>query len=171
MSTKIYYAGKWNGEMKSLMEYLHRLRRRYTEWASDLFKEIIDWKGEKITSYELYHIIQKSIASGLNDLENISASVVIIFDHKDNYRPYLIFYGLEKVKTLHSHLQDFAYWDNTDPPKESDEDEFNSRREVWDRILGSAAPSTIGLVYELSDIPTLHQITKMACLKFYSQHL
>jgi len=136
------------------------------------FKGIIE-KDETLESlsennlgeYILSDIIRKLIDRGQNTPLNISASAVVYFD-KENI--YVKFFGLSRLENgpikNADYLQDYHYqnsvdqsnfdwdvekWENMTPERQKElEEDWEERRETWDRIIGDGPFYEKGLVFD-----------------------
>jgi len=56
------------------------------------------------------------------------------------------------VATSPDCIEDYSYWDNTDPPEDIDYGEWESRGVRWDKILGWDSLASRGLTAEITDM-------------------
>jgi hypothetical protein len=172
MSTKIFNAYLWDGTAPELMEFLGEVRTKYIEVATNhliFFQKWLESKEEdykkdgKYFSLSLY--LQDQIKKGINDPDNIEASVAVYFrdemiavqffgfelfwDKESNTRP------LQEFIKDNPKLSDYSYWNNVDEPEDVTEEEWDARRDFWE-FLG--VPSEDGLIYELSNRNTIWSI-------------
>lgn len=76
------------------------------------------------------------------------SSYAIIYTEQDEYR---------KVWQDLYNVEPFGYWNNTDRPDDITDDEWDSRRRTWNRVIPDlTAPSTIGWAWSL--LGDMHQV-------------
>lgn len=94
---------------------------------------------------ERYNCLKKSMAYNANETiskihERINEDVPIpqiaffFFEGKVYGSTFLDNYGIRKALLYNDYIEDFAYWDNTDPDEDVSEKEWNERERVWDSI-------------------------------------
>lgn len=62
-------------------------------------------------------------------------------------------------------VEDYAYWDNTDPDPTVSEDDWEEREEVWDRVLPLGIPAQTMLELKLSYSPTASVMTVFSAIR------
>jgi len=177
MSTKIYDAYKYEGNLHSLLNQLKEIRKEYQEEKIELLSifgklEIEVENGKKVMLKDLDNEIlghmffgdylEKRMKIGYNEPQNISASVVM-YPYKDDI--YLQFFGLHsKYINKIDNLRDYHYQNQTDQSnydwdkekwkdmseerQKELEEEWDEREKVWDEILGDNTPSESGFFFE-----------------------
>ena len=157
MSTKIYYAWRWNKGYDELLKWLNKLLSEdYTLdginfIAKGLHNITKENKFQKIS--ELMKIIPAArISPNKGEPFDIDLSCVVYQNEGDIV---IQFFGLSEYKfpnvykQLYS-LPSFDYWNNTDPEEGISEEEWEYRSEWFDRLFDkfdSDTPSKCGLVY------------------------
>lgn len=172
MSTKIFNAYIWDGIAPELMEFLKELRKKYIEAATDhlvMFHRLFETREkeyeEKGEYFSMSIYLQDRIKAGINDPDNIEASVAVYFrgdtiavqffglelfwDKEKNVRP------LQEFIKANSKLSEYSYWNNVDEPEDVTEEEWDARRDFWDFL---DVPVEDGLIYELSSRDTIWEI-------------
>ena len=99
----------------------------------------------------LNKILQAQIQSRLNDPLNFQASV-IIYPNEDGI--YLQFFGLrDNSEYINDRFTDIHYQNQTDMPEDISEEEWDKRRETWDKIFErNSIPSNTGLSFPLIEL-------------------
>lgn len=54
-----------------------------------------------------------------------------------------------KAKRFPSYLKDYSYWNNSDPPDDMTEKEWDSREEKWDKLLENGRPIVFSQIIEM----------------------
>ena len=148
MSTKIYYAYKFDGKPNEIVNELRELRNVMIKKTKKEFPYLEGKDKELLVDFEID---------------------AVVYFHKDNV--YVQFFGaygaMSRVgKTLNKRFSDFHYQDqvdqsNYDWDKEKWEDmteerqnglddEWSKRKEVWEEIfIDYLAPAKVGLSYEI----------------------
>lgn len=172
MSTKIFNAYIWDGTAPELMEFLKEVRKKYVEAATEhlvMFHRWFETKEKEYKEKDQYFsmsiYLQDRIKVGLNDPDNIDASVAVYFrgdtiavqffgfelfwDKDKGIRP------LQEFIKSNSKLSEYSYWNNVDEPEDVTEEEWDARRDFWDFLN---VPAEDGLIYELSSRHTIWEI-------------
>lgn len=180
MSTKIYNAYLWAGTIEELINFFHVIRQEYIKQAVEHLIKFHKWfdakekeEKEKQNGYfNLQFYLQAQIRKGLNEPDNIDASMMVYFHQnkiafqtfglelfiekqigqKDFERP------LRNMVENHPKTKFYGYWNNVDPDESCSDEEWVERENFWDFL---EVPSTSGLVYELSNSDTLWRITSL----------
>lgn len=177
MSTKIYDAYKYNGNLHSLLNQLKETRKEYQEEMINVLSffdklEIEVENGKKVMVKDLQDemlgelffgdYLEKRMKIGYREPQNISASVVL-YPYKDDI--YLHFFGLKrKYVDKIDGLTDFHYqnqsdmsnynweeekWENMSEKRQNElEKDWDKRSEIWDEVLGYNTPSESGFCFE-----------------------
>lgn len=169
MSTKIYDAYEFKGDLDELMSFLGKLRKRFVnEGATFLRQHVTD--PAAVTKWEYAEELKKALSSPMyfhdNGIPNVSCSAVV-YPYKG--RLFVQFFGMQRETRVNSkRLVDYHYQNQTDPWYEHDAWEakkkgkpknkawmkaqaknYRERRRVWDTImLNDSRPVHCGLVYE-----------------------
>jgi hypothetical protein len=175
MSTKIFNAYQYNGNIGDLFNELKCLREQYHKKVINMlqnsdylcgqlslspriFEEFCEqnFHGEStdqvavmkvcdLPNYKLHAYLEAMIRSHINCEMNITASAVVYF-HRD--KSYVHFFGLKDLK-LSKQFVDFHYQDYGDKPEQVTSHEWQQRKRVWDAIFkDNPIPSVCGLTYE-----------------------
>jgi len=177
MSTKIYDAYKYEGNLHSLLNQLKEIRKDYQEEMINQLSifdklEIEVENGKKVMLKDLHEetlgelffgdYLEKRMKIGYNEPMNISASVVL-YPYKDDI--YLHFFGLKrKYVDKIDGLKDFHYqnqsdqsnydwdkekWEDMSEERQKElEEDWDNRSDIWDEILGYNTPSESGFSFE-----------------------
>jgi len=170
MSTKIYNAYIWNGTVEELMSFLKDVRKAYIEEASEHLIQFSSYLKHQEEEYKkdgkyfsLSSYIRSCISAGLNEPDNIEASIAVYFHrdkiaiqcfglelfYRDGHRP------LAKMVSDHPQTEEYEFWNNVDQPEELSEEAWDDRKDFWDFLQ---VPCEDGLIYELSSRDTVWQI-------------
>lgn len=177
MSTKVYDAYKYDGDLKSLIDTLKTLRKQYQEDKIETLSkfenlEIEVEDGKKVLLKNLQEEIlgemffgmylEKAMRKGYNLPSNIQASAVV-YSYEDDL--YVKFFGIksEYIDDL-SGFTDYHYqnqsdisnydWDAenwedmTEERQKELEDDWDIRCKVWDDIIGNETFSEAGLLFD-----------------------
>lgn len=103
--------------------------------------------------------LERETDSNLREHETVDVSICF-FPQKQNmygqdYYLMMLFAGNESKLLTESELwkdlgiEEFAYWDNTDPLETLTEEEWETRGKQWNKVLGYASPAESSLILEL----------------------
>jgi len=160
MSTKIYYAWRWNKSYDELILWLNDLTEDYIQDSINFISKNLDGitkenKYKKI--HELLNLIQKSkISQNAGEPFDINLSCVVYQNQEDIV---LHFFGLNEYKfpiidkKLNT-LQYFGYWNNADAEQGMSEEEWEYRNNWYEQLFDkfkSYIPSKCGLVYSFDN--------------------
>jgi hypothetical protein len=181
MSTKIYDAYKYEGNLQSLLNQLKDIRKEYQEERANILSvmgklEIEVENGKKVMLMDLHKEIlgdlffgdylDKRMKIGYNEPQNISASVVL-YPYKEDI--YLHFFGLPNhlIKKIDG-IKDFHYqnqsdmsnydwneekWEEMSEERQKElEEDWDNRRNIWDEILGYDIPSESGFTFDFHPV-------------------
>lgn len=128
--------------------------------AEDPNKKVMNEKyGYEINAYslaeniwqEMRHEIKKT---GLRNHTVDTDFQIVVFPHKDTI---LGIAYTESNKWFNQWLtlpgvSEYGYWNNTDPPDDVTDEEWEVRGEIWDEVLGSLGiPSMVGYTIDIHD--------------------
>lgn len=107
-------------------------------------------ESDPLTWFDLYRVAaDKDRQNDFWDpqLEH-NLEVAFLQDEKTENIFALVYGGRESRDHFSSIYSEFeySYWNNTDRPKELSEDEWDDRKETWDRLLGYNSPKVSGLL-------------------------
>lgn len=130
MSTKIYDAYKFHGDIQLLMRLLVNLRAKYVEHAKRNVAACLD---PKEPFSEIIKKIKEAVRLGLNDPLNVSASAVVFFHRKAIY---VKFFGIPNnmLPDNDRRFSDFHYQNSTDRPSGITAKEWAARSRAWDAM-------------------------------------
>lgn len=161
MSTKIYNAFRFKGELKDLMPFLREVRSDIESHTVNYYKEYkhSDMPDNEWDLVELFKERNKSIFFEFN----IESSVVVYF-HSTGIYLHFFFPGhfgnysdrgfFEKWGDW---IEDFHYQNQTDKPDDISEGDWRHREEVFDDLFDHYdPPNRVGLIWEINN--DLHKI-------------
>lgn len=170
MSTKIYEGHLWLGTAEELMEFLFSIREQY---IVDATKYLFNWEQDKIIAYaqKFYNnqhsfylpmLLRDEIRKGEDTPFNFDASIMVYFgSEKTSIIPFglRMFPDTERAFKNNPKVKFYGYWDNVDPDESCPEEEWNERKEFYDKIFERFYSfSTAGLSYELSNQESIFKI-------------
>ena len=142
MSTKIYNAYKWNGNIYSLLEFLQELKPKVWQHKLDFLK---NYTG---SFDEVLEEMKKVMWVGLNNPLNVSSSAVVYFYKR---KIFVQFFDVHHSFLEDERLQDFHYQNQVDMPDNVTNRHWNYRCKVWDAIFKTGVPSEDGLTFGIID--------------------
>lgn len=126
MSTKIYYGKKVKAKtLADVKDVVEKIKKKHNDYVLNFFE------GGKPTSAENF---SKVIWDTVKEFD---LDVGIGYD-RETESFYLVLMGAHGIcANLDSveELEEFSYWDNTDPPDDVSEEEFIKRGRVWERLM------------------------------------
>jgi hypothetical protein len=195
MSTKIYDAYKYEGNLSSLLNSLKEIRHLYQEDKIELLSsldnlEIEVEKDKKIKLINLHEeilgeiylsrFLEKRISIGYNEPTNIQASAVI-YPHNNDI--YVKFFGIKnKFIDDIKEFKDFHYqnqvdmsnydWDKEDWDKMTKErqdeleEDWDNRCRIWEEILGDDTFGEAGFTFDFH--PSGYNLT-LFCINVFEK--
>lgn len=169
MSTKIYDAYKYSGNIELLLSELVEMRSFYRK------KRIYKILGAMTTILDVKPLVDYTYTYEKDDLVydlpitnimdvikkfidrkswhplNIEASAVVYLNRGNIY---VQFFGLERDEflPLNDKFSDFHYQNQSDKDENITEEEWQERKQVWDEIFSSSCvPSVVGLIYDFGN--------------------
>ncbi len=177
MSTKIYYGFRvQTSDPKEIIKLVKDYRKKY--WSLDARKKKIEFlhsivshitDPEKLVMYgefgyemnaytmaeNLWHKMRGEIKkTGYRNSMVDTDFQIVVFPHET------VFLGIvytESSKWFRKWLKmpgvsEYGYWNNTDPPDDVSEEEWENRGKVWNEVLGSSGvPATSGFTIDIHD--------------------
>jgi len=156
MSTKIYDAYKYKGNMTQLMDWFYKIRKEY---KTNVLKQLELYyeknKGEYKKKHDYLSEVRISMSKSYPDNEIFSPSLcaIVYFDKDDilvqffglyNYHAFK--YNIKKIIKRKRTLVDYHFQNQC---MDDVDNEYLSREKIWDRIYrNSAIPSQDGLTYQ-----------------------
>ena len=147
MSTKIYYAYKYNGSLEELLSELKEIRRFY-------YKELLSY----INNYELEKLKGREKINKVGEVVDMivkeyGGNIVI---YSLNSQLYCQFFCpmeiIQKVKGLSSKFEDYHYQNQTDRLSKIKVKDWKERERIWDKIFDDTSiPALDGLTFEILD--------------------
>lgn len=159
MSTKIYNAYRFRGNLQTLLGELQKLQSTFQDLVVEEFLRQIP-SGTKIPFGILRRELTKMAGSGLRfsplDLDPTQVVMenpqceVVLYPH----RPLLVqFFGVPSWLPIRMEgLEDFHYQNCSDRPREVSRAAWAHRKKVWDRILQDRTPAQSGFTFPLVDL-------------------
>lgn len=152
MSTKIYNGYKINKELSAheLMKFaqgkikpalIDALKKQFLEW----YPTPKDFAAAKVWS-RACDIARTKMRDPMADFEIEITFFPVKLNGKEIYLA-MLFCEHRSVHKAFENLagvSEFMYWNNTDPPDDISEKEFDKRGRVWDRVLKSSIPNQDG---------------------------
>jgi len=148
MSTKIFYAYRIKNEnLEKFLIYIHKLGNLI---KNDSLNKI----AFEIASKKINYRDKNFLISHLTDRNNISYTLdrsltISILTSKDGYT-YIKLFGhqgtlnyLEKKFEKIKYIEDYHYQNQTEPPEDIPQKEFNKRGKKWDKITGGISYNTM----------------------------
>ncbi len=154
MSTKIYNACKYEGDLVSLLSELKKLRTSYLEEVkpkiSKLAKEMKKTHQTPDDKFQIARDIMKLIKEAGESLEksfiDVSSDVVIYPIH--NHLFLVQFFGA--TITPPSIFEDFHYQNSSDQPSNVSDGEWDYRKAKWDEVFkDDSIPANAGLSFQI----------------------
>lgn len=140
MSTKIYHAYEWHGDLLALHRLLLRLRSKRLTVHSQGYESAEDAYLELIRS-----------GANQDAIREVTDSAVIYTHPDDSDRLFVQFFMGHVQPPKHRLLKDFHYQNQTDPPEDVPKREWEARQRTWDRIFKHTdIPGEAGFAFELS---------------------
>jgi len=135
MSTKIYDAFVYKGNIENLMKWLFQKKEQYKELKKEEIARL--FRGQKKIQKENYfmiaELIEKSVKKQINAVTNYQAQAVIYFYKK---KIYIKFFSVpSKLLPKDKKFIDFHYQNSTDKPDNISNKEWAYRERTWDKIL------------------------------------
>lgn len=149
MSTKIYDAYEYDGNVEEAFKFLQKMKVRVHKQVTHTFSTYRF--HTQMPQYKMIEEMQKAIQSHLNDPLNVSCSAVI-YMYKD--RVFIQFFGLDRTWDRRlakvRKLKDYHYQNSTDSPDNLTDSQWDQRRKVWEGIFNKSnyTPSQAGLTFD-----------------------
>lgn len=150
MSTKIYNAYIYDGNMESLLPHLLDLKLRVWKAAEEHLKIWLETDGLKdLRNHNIRLKMLEASSRKTYDPYNMDSSMVVI-PHPDTSKnlSLAVFFGVSYTNPqgknsteedifgdLASKFKDYHYQNQSDKPEEITDEEWDERKEVWDEVL------------------------------------
>lgn len=152
MSTKIYDAYKYNGDLNSLMDKLKSFRSKAREHFTESLGGLLhsDFKFLEVSKE-----LKKEALSGMRSPLNFESSIGVFFHPKID--GFLVkFFGMENFKNYERRLpksfKDWYYQNSSDRPDKISEPEWRQREKEWDLIFKDCGIyQEAGLIFVIYD--------------------
>lgn len=160
MSTKIYDAYRVQGmTARELLDFFIEIRKDFFTKVTIQLSQYPYFKDKDYlaTTDELKRIFR----SGMRDPFNYVSSVMI-YPYENDF--YCVFFGmsdmlngvtyleeLERNETFMKHFSDFHYQNQTDQPDNVTDEEWNLRRDTWDKLISEYSFKRSGLEFTFID--------------------
>ena len=174
MSTKIYNAYKYEGDIQSLIAIFvkekNEVHKRFISNIPESFlfrlwnKTPINKKNKNnLINYDALKEIEKHFRQVTFDCASSfseDVSIMVYFPKKEFFEKetylFQVFGGIGMQYldlTKYPEIKDFHYQNQSDQPEEISEDEWDFREEVWDDIFNeNFKPTEVGLLFEMIGI-------------------
>jgi hypothetical protein len=87
---------------------------------------------------------------------DFGCEVTMLHDEDDNTSVYLLLYTEQAgIRDAFEHIDgvtSYGYWNNSDQPDDVSDDDWQARRDTWERILGDDTPGERGVTWTLGDL-------------------
>ena len=169
MSTKIYNGYKIEGDIFNVMDKLHILKSTMiTKVYHDIKSTIVEGHNVAPNNYEAFNSVLNNIEEGsVSTTRNgncIDASVCILpFDNNIYATTYFNMNWQTEMFESMDGVSEFMYWDNTDPPEDISETDWEQRDILWGKILRDwKAPGFVGMTFDflIPDYIKYHEYLK-----------
>lgn len=165
MSTKIYSAYKYNGDIEQLKADLKQIRKEYFDKTysslKDIFLKSYDPKKDEDrvkTIFDFQKLIEEAMSKGYVSELSPEANAVVYFQEGKIYVQFFIG-RWDEPENLPERFVDYHYQNQTDQPEEINDEEWEEREETWDKILEEEdIPSLAGFTYEIFSKPHVSNV-------------
>jgi hypothetical protein len=188
MSTKIYDAYEFKGNLTELMSLLNKMRKRvFSLGVAECAREISDPSKFGLIDYSdglkkaFASCLYEAIDPKLGVLNNVTSSAVV-YTYKG--RLFVQFFGLPRGFKISNKLVDYHYQNQCDPWYEDDRRakdkvwrkaqaaNYRSRRRVWDAITRmDTRPVHCGLVYEFIAVSDAFEVAHAVFVNLHGHKL
>lgn len=178
MSWKIYVA--WRVPVARLNEALDAIREEMTKHFYEIWKMFADELKEKkpeMNPLERCWNVDQLFKHFGKDLDQpMSLGTTVRFDDEGYayFEPYGPFRIHEKL-TVPDWFEDFAYWNNVEPPEDVSEEDWKARGEKWKEMIeyGIFTQQVSRLldfvVYSPDSIPTTMAMSDIYCKPYFGE--
>lgn len=163
MSTKIYNAYRFAGNIEDAQEWLFTFRKLHAAYLVDKLKMFINPKAPFTV---IANIIREISQKNLNNELNVQASVMVYVRKKQIYIQFFAVDRevLEMVVDTDPRFQDFHYQNQTDRPDKVSAREWNHRKKVWDALTDEHSTFKVaGFTFELTPANFEYEIARQCC--------
>jgi hypothetical protein len=147
VSTKIYGAYQYHGNVEQLMEWLFSTREKYKDHKKKEISGIFG--GEKVKSFmALASLLEKAVEEQHNIAFNYRSEACVYFSDGNIY---VVIFELPKhLMPTEPEFTDFHYQNQTDRPEAITEEEWDKRRDTWDKIMKHNSFGENGLTFSFT---------------------